>query len=93
MNLPIDLIDYTNPPRFRWTQTVATPVGVKIVEMDGRLPVAIEEAVEKLILLVRTQAQEIDQLRKINEGLTRRIPAQKPVPVQQEVPVKKAKVT
>lgn len=49
MDLPIDIVPGTTPPRFRWTQTVSTPAGAQRVPHEGALPPQIEAAVAHLI--------------------------------------------
>jgi hypothetical protein len=51
MELPIDLIPDTNPPRFRWWQTSRNPANGEGVlqKCEGLLPPAIESAVAELI--------------------------------------------
>ena len=61
MTLPIDLIPGTRPPRFRWRQTVTTPAGDRVVNYEGVLPPAAEEAVAQLIALAKTQAKRLDE--------------------------------
>ena len=63
MTLPIDLIPGTRPPRFRWRQTVTTPAGDRVVNYEGVLPPAAEEAVAQLIALAKTQARRLDEER------------------------------
>ena len=63
MNLPIDVIPNTNPPRFRWRQRVTLPVPHTTV-CEGQLPHAVEEAVLTLIILAKQQAREIETLKK-----------------------------
>jgi len=67
MNLPIDVIPDTSPPRFRWRQTVSTPLGDRVVDHEGELPSTVEEAVIILIAITKQQAQEIIGLRRIVE--------------------------
>ena len=52
--LPIDVVQGTNPPKFRWSQTVNMPDGGKQSIMnEGPLPPSVEVAVEKLIGIVK----------------------------------------
>ena len=76
MNLPIDVIPLNNPPRFKWTQVVDTPIGPKIVEHEGMLSPSVEDAVVLLIGIAKRQAQEIKGLQRMNELHCERIAAQ-----------------
>ena len=67
MNLPIDVVPDTRPPRFRWRQTVGTPVGPHVADCEGSLPPSVEGAVADLITLAKQQAQEIMGLRRTSE--------------------------
>ncbi len=49
MKLPIDVVPGTNPPKFRWGQSVNTPSGKRMVEYEGPLPPSVEEAVVELV--------------------------------------------
>lgn len=69
MALSIEVIQNTRPPQFRWSQTVSTPVGDKVVHYEGTLPPSIEEAVASLIEEARRQQQEIVGLRRANDVL------------------------
>lgn len=64
MNLPIDIIENSNPPRFRWRQLVSTPSGYQTVEHEGGLPPSVEAAVTMLITMVKQQARSIDDLKQ-----------------------------
>jgi hypothetical protein len=63
MNLPIDIIPNTAPPKFHWRQTVNTPVGARTVEYDGELPATVEQAVVDLIGIAKQLAAENEALR------------------------------
>lgn len=78
MNLPIDVIPNTTPPRFHWRQVVDTPIGKKTVEHEGLLPPSLEPAVLDLIGIAKQLAAENAELMK---------PANAP----QGAPVKKVK--
>ena len=69
MNLPIDVISNTAPPRFRWRQRVGTPAGMVVQNNEGMLPPSVEEAVLKLIEFTK-------ELQRINVELVERIAAQ-----------------
>lgn len=62
MNLPIDIILGSRPPRFRWKQAVSNPFGTfpTIIDHEGTLPPTVEEAVAQLIALAKTQARRLD---------------------------------
>lgn len=62
MNLPIDVIPGTNPPRFRWKQTVSTPDGTKTVECEGNVPAGVEQALVAVIALAKKSAVTLDEL-------------------------------
>lgn len=49
MDLPIDVVPGTAPPRFRWKQIVRTPSGAQRVPHEGALPPHIEGAVAALV--------------------------------------------
>ena len=49
MNLSIDVVPGTDPPRFRWKQMVQTPAGPYPVDYEGVLPSSVEGAVRTLI--------------------------------------------
>ena len=53
MNLPIDVVPNTSPPRFFWTQVVQSPVGPRAVGYEGVLPSHVESAVTALIALAK----------------------------------------
>lgn len=69
MNLPIDIIPGTNPPKFRWRQTVSTPNGLRVVDHTGNLPPTVEGAVLLLITLARQWSFELADQKKETEGL------------------------
>ena len=73
MNLPIELISNSSPPRFRWRQTLQTPIGTRTVDHEGTLPPTVETAVEFLIALAKQQAQEIIGLQKRVETAEKRL--------------------
>lgn len=61
--LPIDVVPGTNPPRFRWQQTVSTPVGKQTVDHEGNLSPTVEGAVARLIALARQLQHDNEVLR------------------------------
>lgn len=63
MDLPIDLVPNTSPPRFRWKRTVSTLNGTSTVQCEGTVPPQLECALADLIALVKGQAKEIEKLR------------------------------
>lgn len=63
MKLPIELIPGSNPPKFRWWQTVTSPVGSRRIMCEGSLPSGVEGAVIHLINIVNAQQQELEGLR------------------------------
>ena len=93
MNLPIDVIGSSSPPRFRWRQVVETPVGKRTQEYDGVLPPNLESAVEALVMIAKQLDKENTALIAENKLLKSGRPVAatppniaKPAPV---VPIKK----
>ena len=76
MNLPIDVVPGTSPPRFRWRQEDSTPVGDKVVEHEGSLPPAIEAAVARLVEVARQLLADKAGLQKTVNELADRVAAQ-----------------
>ncbi len=64
MNLPIDHIQGTNPPKFKWKQTVVTLTGSHTSECEGMVQITIEKALLELIGLAKQQEKEIETLKK-----------------------------
>ena len=62
MNLPIDIIPNTIPPKFRWRQVISTPIGKKTVEHEGQLPPSVEGAIVALIGITKQLAIENAEL-------------------------------
>lgn len=58
MDLPIDIIPGSRPPRFRWQQTV--PIDGRTVNHQGTLPPTVEEAVAQLIALTKSQQKRLE---------------------------------
>lgn len=85
MDLPIDVVPNTNPPRFRWRQLVSSPIGMHNAQHEGVLQPSVEQAVLSLIILARQQAAEIENLQRINAAQSEVITK------KAEVPVKKGK--
>ncbi len=73
MNLPIDHIPGTNPPKFKWKQTVVTLTGSHTSECEGMVQITIEKALLELIGLAKQQEKEIIGLQKQIEGHVTRI--------------------
>ncbi len=76
ISLPIDVVPGTDPPRFRWTQRVSTPLGPRELPCEGCLPPGAEQAVAALVAMVNRQQREVEHLRLVNEGLAERVAAQ-----------------
>lgn len=76
MNLPIELIPGTSPPKFRWRQTVTTPIGPITIDQEGLLPPAVDNAVGALITMTRQLLADNEALRKQIDGHVARIAAQ-----------------
>lgn len=77
MNLPIDVVPDTNPPRFFWKQTVQSPIGPREVGYEGLLPPHVEGAVAALVVLAKQQAQEIATWKQTIEDMAAQLDAQK----------------
>lgn len=80
MNLPIDIVANTSPPRFRWRQTVETPVGTRVQEYDGVLPPSMEQAVEALVQIAKQLEKDNAALVKENALLKAGVPNNAPTP-------------
>ncbi len=81
MNLPIDVINNSTPPRFRWRQVLETPIGTRILDHEGPLPPTVEMAVVGLIGIAK-------QLALDNEELKTRLSLLTPPPIH-KIPNKK----
>ena len=69
--LPIDVIPGISP-RFRWRQTVETPIGRKVVTNEGALGLpSVEEAVARLIGMAKELQTENQELRRQLEAQTK----------------------
>ena len=64
MDLPIDVIPGTTPPRFRWKQVVETMDGRQMVDHEGTLPPSVEGAAANLIAMVKALFAENKELWK-----------------------------
>ncbi len=76
MDLPIDVVPGTDPPRFRWKQAISTPVGDHVAHNEGPLPPPVERAVAALIALAKSLARRVEELRHANADLIDRVDAQ-----------------
>ena len=76
MELPIDVLPRTNPPRFRWEQVVDTPNGRYTVEQEGALPSSVEVAVQRLVNMAKELMAENAGLKVMIKGLSDRVAAQ-----------------
>lgn len=63
MNLPIDVIPNSVPPRFTWRQVVETPSGPRVIEHEGTLQPSVEMAVASLVGIVKQLALENEKLK------------------------------
>lgn len=80
MELPIDVVPGSIPPRFKWKQTVDTVNGKRTVDSEGGLPPSVEQAVLDLIALAKGSIEvakqlqrEKEELQRLNGGLMERI--------------------
>ncbi len=64
VQLPIDVVPHTHPPKFRWQQSVSTMDGVRTVDCEGPLPPAVEGAVGRLVVLAKQLQKENEELQK-----------------------------
>ncbi len=64
MKLPIELVLNTDPPRFRWKQTIDLIGGEREIEHIGVVPAHLEGALIALIEVAQRQAKDIEQLKK-----------------------------
>ncbi len=88
-NLPIDIVPGTSPPRFRWRQSVDTPIGRQVVDHEEGLPVIVEVAIVRLIGVARQLMMENATLHGTIDGLNERISQQNEgKPAQQATPKK-----
>ena len=70
MNLPIDIISGTNPPKFRWRYTVDTMNGIVVQDCEGPLPLSVEKAVQ---LLIEVAKQALTENAALREQLSKRV--------------------
>lgn len=62
MDLPIDVVPGTTPPRFRWKQVVETFSERQVVDHEGSLPPSVEGAVVQVIAMVKVLRAENKEL-------------------------------
>lgn len=63
MNLPIEMVPDSNPPRFRWRRVVDTPLGSKVITCEGSLPASVEGPVATVIGIVQQLHYENNRLK------------------------------
>ena len=78
MNLPIDVVPNTNPPVFRWRQSVSTinGNGIAVVDHEGLLPPSVETSVVLLLDITKQLMKENALLQGSNTALAERVAAQ-----------------
>lgn len=98
VKLPIDVIPGSNPPRFRWRQTIDTPDGRRSVDHEAGLPPTVEVAVVRLIGIAKQLMMEVAALQGQVQGHCDRVAAQSEVITKQAekqspatIPLKKAR--
>ena len=89
--LPMEIVPGTNPPVFRWRQSVGTPFGTQVVDHEGTLPPNIEVAVQRLVGIAKQLVMENAGLRGRVDGLLEQAAKNNQQPPQQQVSVKGAK--
>lgn len=60
MELPIDVVPGTVPPRFKWKQGISTPAGTQVVEHESSLPPTVEGAVLSLIEFAKASSARLN---------------------------------
>jgi hypothetical protein len=75
VRLPIDVVAGTDPPIFRWRQTVDTPSGRQVVDHEGSLGVVVEVAVVRIISIAKQLLHDNAVLRGEVDGLCKRLEA------------------
>lgn len=73
MELPIEVVPKTNPPRFRWRQLVNTPVGHQVISHEGSLPPTVETAVVRMIGICKQLVMDNAALHGQVDALQRQI--------------------
>jgi hypothetical protein len=93
VNLPIELVPGSRPPRFRWTATISMVGQVHTLRQEGSLPSGVDVAVASLIGLcgdldavngqLRIErdklVEELAESRRLCEGLARQVAESKSV--------------
>lgn len=72
MNLPIDIVPNTNPPKFKWRNAVHTMNGTATQDCEGMLPPSCERAVEDLISVTKQALKDNAMLRGQVEAMTKK---------------------
>lgn len=83
MQLPIEVIPGSRPPRFRWRYLADTPNGRQAVEQEGSLPPSMEGAMQRLISLVKQLQTENAGLQEQVNCLIRQVEEKAEAPVRQ----------
>jgi hypothetical protein len=76
MDLPIDVVPGSNPPKFRWRHVTDTMAGKRTVDCNGCLPVSVEAAVAALVAMVKRMEKELAEARARCDSLAERVAAQ-----------------
>lgn len=71
MKLPIDVVPNSRPMRFKWRQTITTPIGSYTINHEGELPASVEEVVVLLIGLSKQLVSENAELKSKVDVLTK----------------------
>lgn len=68
--LPIEIVPRTNPPMFRWRQTIKGMDGItRTFHHEGRTIPSLEDSLEELVKMFKKQQDEIESLKRDNEAL------------------------
>ena len=86
MNLTIDQIPNTDPPKFRWKRRISTPIGMQTLDCEGMLPVAVETAVAQLIRDAKELLLENRKLKSAVDLYAARLAKQEGVTPQEPEP-------
>lgn len=76
ITLPIDVVRGSDPPMFRWKQTISTPDGRRVVHHEGQLPCAVEVAVSRMVAIVKQLLHDNMMLRGQLKGQAVRLASQ-----------------
>lgn len=76
MDLPIDIIPGTDPPRFEWRQIIDTPNSREVLPMEGMMPPSVEQPLVELIKLTKSLMRERAMLQGQVQGLCDRVAKQ-----------------